>query len=256
VLVIKFRIRGSLRFLSHAEMLKVFQRACVRAGIEIQHSQGFNPRPKLSLPLPRTVGIETDDDLLCLRVHVHDASSVPSPAKTTSSEMEHISELENTHNKQSCYRAERTDAICNTIMASLSEQLPAGCELISVSLAKPKTSFQPCLATYVLPIRQEYVDDKLKASVERLLASDNLNLQRQIEARNSIRLGGRNLKFKNLDVRPFLKSIELDDKGIVVQCIITPAGSIRVDEILDLLELDAEKLAGPIRRTNVQWKNN
>ena len=27
----------------------------------------------------------------------------------------------------------------------------------------------------------------------------------------------------------------------------------RVDEILKLLELDVEKLAAPIRRTNVQW---
>ena len=68
LLVIKFKLSGSLRFLSHAEMLKVFQRACVRAGIKIQYSQGFNPRPKLSLPLPRSVGVETDEDLLCLRV--------------------------------------------------------------------------------------------------------------------------------------------------------------------------------------------
>jgi len=229
-------------------MLKVFQRACIRAGIEIQHSQGFNPRPKLSLPLPRTVGIETDDDLLCLRVHVHDASCVLCRAKTTSSVVKGISEPDNTRNTQY--------AIRDTIKASLSEQLPAGCELISVSLAKPEMSFQPCLATYVLPIRQEYVDDKLPARIERLIASESLNLQRQIDVRNSIRLGGRNLKFRNVDVRPFLESVELDDKGIVVECVISSAGSIRVDEILNLLELDAEKLAAPVRRTNIEWKNN
>jgi len=141
-------------------------------------------------------------------------------------------------------------------MASLSEQLPAGCELISVSLAKPKMSFQPCLATYVLLIRHEYVDDKLTARIERLLARESLNLQRQIDVRNSIRLGGRNLKLKNVNVRPFLESVELNDKDIVVKCIITSAGSIRVDEILSLLELDTEKLAGPVRRTNIEWKNN
>ena len=232
VLVIKFRIRGSLRFLSHAEMLKVFQRACIRAGLRVQHSQGFNPRPKLSLPLPRSVGIETDDDLLCLRVHCDEGLVAHDP------------------------NGPRAADCPPRIKARLSEQLPAGCELISLSLAKPKTSFQPCLATYVLPIRQEYVDDKLKAVVQRLLASDSLNLQRQIEARNSIRRGGRNLKFKNMDVRPFLKSVELYDKGIVVECTISSAGSIRVDEILNLLELDAEKLAGPVRRTNIEWKNN
>ena len=67
--LIKFSVRGSLRFLSHAETLRVFQRACVRAGIEIQYTEGFNPRPKLSLGLPRTVGVESEDDLVQLKVH-------------------------------------------------------------------------------------------------------------------------------------------------------------------------------------------
>lgn len=230
--MIKFRIRGSLRFLSHAEMLKVFQRACIRAGLQLQHSQGFNPRPKLSLPLPRTVGIETDDDLLCLSVHC-DEGSVPCDPDTP-----------------------RATDYAARIKVVLAEQLPAGCELISVSLAKPKTSFQPCLATYVLPMKQEYVDDKLKGRIECLLASRTLELPRQSHVRNSIHHGGRNSKSRNVDVRPFLKSVGLDDKGIAVECIISSAGSIRVDEILNLLELDPEKLTGPVRRTNIEWKNN
>jgi hypothetical protein len=244
LLVIKFRIRGSLRFLSHAEMLKVFQRACIRAGLQVQHSQGFNPRPKLSLPLPRSVGVETDDDLLCLGVHVPEASYVLCHAKTTSSEAKRVSEPENTPNAQY--------AIRNTIMASLSEQLPAGCELISVCLAGPKMSFQPCSATYVLPIQQEYDDDKLTARIGRLLASDSLCVTRDSGAMSR----GTRHSIKNVDVRPFLKSIELHDKDVVVECVITSAGSIRVDEILNLLELDAENLTGPVRRTNIEWKNN
>ena len=68
LLVIKFKIGGNLRFLSHAQTLMVFRRACIRAGIKIQYSQGFNPRPRLSLPLPRPVGVASDDELLCLRV--------------------------------------------------------------------------------------------------------------------------------------------------------------------------------------------
>ncbi|MHC4488481.1 MAG: hypothetical protein ACYS9C_02770, partial [Planctomycetota bacterium] len=56
-----------------------------------------------------------------------------------------------------------------------------------------------------------------------------------------------------VDVRGFLESIELDERGIVVECKISSAGSIRVEEILKLLELDVENLAAPIRRTNVQF---
>ena len=215
LLVIKFELRGSLRFLSHAETVKLFQRACVRAGIKMQYSRGFNPRPKMSLPLPRTVAVASDDDLLCLRVN-RDLNEPP------------VTDYE------------------SRIKAGLSSQLPRDCELLSVEAAEANVSFQPTSATYILPVPPEYVNDKLKARVESLLASESLNLQRRMDAKNS--------KFKNLDVRPFLKSIEMDDRTIVVECKISSAGTIRVDEILKLLELDAEKLTAPIKRTNVQWQ--
>jgi hypothetical protein len=57
-----------------------------------------------------------------------------------------------------------------------------------------------------------------------------------------------------VDARDFLKSIKMDDRGIIVECSISTAGSIRVEEILSLLELDESKLALPIRRIDVQWQ--
>jgi len=215
LLAVKFRIGGSLRFLSHAQTLRVFQRACVRADLKIQYSRGFNPRPKLSLPLPRPVGVTSDDELLCLRVH-----------KSTSAQ------------EQMC--------ISEQVYKSISAQLPEGCELLSVNVAEVGASFQPCSATYVLAVRKEYLNEELKATIEHVLASQSISIQRQTGARDS--------RPKNLDVRGFLKSIELDRNSIIVECKISSAGSIRVDEILKLLRLDVEKLASPIRRTNVQWQ--
>ena len=216
---IKFKVRGSLIFLSHAEMIKVFQRACVRAGIKIQHSDGFNPRPKLSLPLPRSVGVETNDDLLCLSIEGADLS----------------------------FDAEAFNAL-------LAEQLPQGIELLSVSAAKAKAAPHPCTATYVFAAQPEYVDDRLRATIKRLLASESLNVQRRIDKKSS-KSKNRKSRFKNVDVRGFLKSIEFDNNGnIAVECKISLAGSIRSDEILKLLEFNTDKLAAPIRRTNVQWQ--
>ncbi len=208
--MIKFRLTGSLRFLSHAETIKIFQRACVRAGVKIQHSQGFNPRPRVYLPLPKSVGVELDSDLLCLR---------------TSCDEDDLSQIK----------------------TKLSEQLPDGFELLSVSEEKgAKTLPLPVAATYVLPVQRKYIDEELKGRIKNLPESESLNLHRQTDPAK--------LKFKDVDVRPFLKSIELDNENIIVECKISPAGSIRVDEILKLLELDAEKLAAPVRRTAVQWK--
>ena len=222
MLVVRFRIGGSLRFLSHAQTLRVFQRACVRAGLKIQYSQGFNPRPKLSLPLPRPVGVASDDELLCLRVR-----------KSTSAQ------------EHKCISAQ--------VYKSINAQVPEGCELLSVNVAKANTSFQPCSAAYVLAVRKEYLNEELKATIKRLLASESINLQRQIGARDP-RRKTQDSRLKNVDVRGFLKSIELDENSIIVECKISSAGSIRVDEILKLLRLDVEKLASPIRRTSVQWQ--
>ena len=82
-------------------------------------------------------------------------------------------------------------------------------------------------------------------AVERLLANSSLNLQRRIDAKGNIR---------NVDVRPFLKSVRLKGRDIIVDCRISSAGTIRVEEILKLLELDAHKCAAPVRRTSVQWQ--
>jgi hypothetical protein len=63
-------------------------------------------------------------------------------------------------------------------------------------------------------------------------------------------------KFKNVDVRGFLNSIKLADSSIIVECAVSPAGTVRVEEILTLLGLDEGKLAAPVRRTSVQWQND
>ena len=76
------------------------------------------------------------------------------------------------------------------------------------------------------------------------MASETIELKRPIGTKGKIR---------TIDVRGFIESIELTDKTVLVKCKISPAGSIRVDEIISLLDLDNEKLAAPVRRTNVQW---
>lgn len=204
--MIKFAIRGNLRFLSHAETLRLFQRACVRAGIEIQYSQGFNPRPKLSLPLPKSVGIEVNDDLLCLIVPAGQAD----------------------------------------IAGLLVARLPEGISLISADISESKSMPQPCTARYEFKVGDDCPEEKLRTVINDLLVRKDINLQRK-NAKDRIR---------NLDVRHFLQDIKLEDKTITVECNISPAGSIRVDEILLLLELDIEKLTGPVRRIDVQWRIN
>lgn len=61
---IRFTIEGDLRYISHHDTMRLFERALARARIPVRFSEGFNPRPRISLPVPRTVGVGSEADLL------------------------------------------------------------------------------------------------------------------------------------------------------------------------------------------------
>lgn len=51
-------------YLSHLDLMRVFQRSFQRAGVMLKHSQGFSPRPYVSVALPLSVGVESTCELL------------------------------------------------------------------------------------------------------------------------------------------------------------------------------------------------
>ncbi|MEK6710816.1 MAG: TIGR03960 family B12-binding radical SAM protein [Nitrospinota bacterium] len=51
--------RGDLRFLSHLEVLRTFNRAVQRAGYRMEHSRGFNPHPRIVFSPALPVGVES-----------------------------------------------------------------------------------------------------------------------------------------------------------------------------------------------------
>jgi len=214
VLVVRFRIAGDLRFLSHAETLRVFQRACARAEVPVKYSEGFNPHPRLSLPLPRSVGVESDDEVLAVRL-----SEEPQDAG-------------------GMYEAR--------VRQALQAVLPAGIEVTGVELAG-SGSFHPRSVDYLFCLRADRaadLADRLRQRAQVVLAGESRIVERKLPGESKVR---------RIDVRPFLQSVEAVERGVVVRCNVTAAGSIRIEEILQLLELEREDLAAPIRRTAVEW---
>jgi radical SAM-linked protein len=59
-----FRVQGDKRFLSHHDMMRLWERALRRARLPLRMSEGFNPRPRMSLPEPRSVGISSNAEIL------------------------------------------------------------------------------------------------------------------------------------------------------------------------------------------------
>ena len=61
---ILFEKRGNAVWISHLDLMRLFQRAFKRAGLPLTHTQGFNPRPSVSIALPLSVGVESCCELL------------------------------------------------------------------------------------------------------------------------------------------------------------------------------------------------
>ena len=195
-----------MRFLSHAETIRVFQRACGRAGVKVAYSQGYNPHQRMSLVLPRSVGVESDDELLCL------------------------------------WLAEGQTGIDNE---ALKDELPDGIEIVSVETSQAKNVPEPISARYIMKVQGQEIDDGVRKRISEILADEKVIVNRRT---------GEDSRTKPVDVRPFLEAIKTEQGQVAVDCKISQAGTIRVDEILGLLHLKTADLTGPVKRTGVQWK--
>lgn len=213
-LVLRFRIEGNLAYLSHHETMSMFQRAFNRSAIEVCYSQGFNPRPKLSLPFPRSVGIVSEDELLCASVSVD-------PANVSSGQLQD----------------------------QLQRELPEGCVISSVSLSEGKVSARPMRAVYSFGFSSLAFEEGLGDRIEVLRRSVADGKELYVE-----RSGNKKKRPRRIDVSDYIESVECEAETMLVECNITTSGTVRIDEILQLLEVDNLALAGSITRKSVEWE--
>lgn len=66
---IKFGKHGALKFIGHLDMMRYFQKALRRAGIDMKYSEGFHPHMILSFAAPLGVGITSDGEYFDIEVH-------------------------------------------------------------------------------------------------------------------------------------------------------------------------------------------
>lgn len=127
-LIFTFRICGDVKFISHHDTLRMFRRALARSELPISYTEGFNPHPKLSLPVPRPVGLSSEDESL-------------------------IVELEQPVDPREALKR-------------LGSQMPAGVELLAAREARPGESLRPARVRYRLDAGQP--TDELRERVEQL----------------------------------------------------------------------------------------
>ena len=171
-------------------MLSFFARAIRRARLSVVFSQGFNPRPRLWLLMPKSLGVSCCDDLLIVDV--------------------------------------ADECTAQVFAERLGESLPAGIELNRAIALSPGRAPQPSAAVYSLELCGEEAA-KVVEKIPALLEASCLGVQR---------LSKRNGKYREVNIRPYLSGIGLEQSELSFTVACSPAGSAKPAEILALLDLD------------------
>lgn len=79
---LRFRKVGRAVYISHLDLMKMIQRAFSRAGLDLKYSEGYNPRPQISIALPLSVGTASVCELMDFKLKA-DVELKELPARLT-----------------------------------------------------------------------------------------------------------------------------------------------------------------------------
>lgn len=134
--------------------------------------------------------------------------------------------------------------------SAIQQKLPANCSILEVQYDDRKSTFQPESVCYIFRIEPLYANQ---------LHEHLRCCKKQIDEKNSIeirRYWAKKKRYKQFDMAPYLKELTFSDDRIETVCHISPSGTVRVDEIMQWLNIDPERLREPVSRTEISWSQN
>jgi radical SAM-linked protein len=141
---IRFRRGQEIKFISHLDIMRLWQRALNRAGISLAYSQGFNPHPRISLAAPLAVGVTSEAELMDV--------ILTKPASP------------------------------HFFTAAVNQKLPAGIEILQaypIALTVPSLQSQVRCAEYKVELETEKGQKEVESALASLLALKHLPWQHQ-----------------------------------------------------------------------------
>lgn len=61
---VRFCRGEAIKYISHLDLMRLWERALRRAALPLAYSEGYNPRPRLSLAAPLALGITSESELM------------------------------------------------------------------------------------------------------------------------------------------------------------------------------------------------
>jgi len=136
------------------------------------------------------------------------------------------------------------------LMTAIQNQLPADCRILEVQYSDRKSSFYPESVRYVFclePLAANRLQEHLGHCKKQIAEEQSIEVQRYRAKKK---------RYEPFDIAPYLKEMVYSDDRIETVCGISPSGTVRVDEIMQWLNVRPEHFAEPVCRTEIKWRQN
>jgi radical SAM-linked protein len=136
----------------------MFERALARANLPVRYSEGFNPRPRLTIALPRPVGVASRDELLVIELT---AETAPEEA-----------------------------------LSRLQAHMPAGLTLLKADRLADAEKRVPCEALYELELGPNAVEG-LDQRITEFLTTTSVTIHRTRRAKSGAPISGKSVDVRS-----------------------------------------------------------
>lgn len=167
---VRFMRGEGVKFISHLDLMKAFERAIRRSNLPISYSQGFNPHPQMVFGLPLAVGMTSECEY---------------------ADFELAQEIEP-----------------EQFMDRLNESLPESIRITAAAQKKTKKNIMATIAgaDYVLEIfsDEEISPHTAAQRVENLLKRESIKVLKEGRGKD------RKVTFREVEIRPLILSVDLE----------------------------------------------
>lgn len=206
----KFSKTGDMKYISHLDLVRLFHRVLRRAGIDISYTQGFNPHPIISFATALSLGVESYGEYFDLKMN----EKIP------------FAQFQQQVNKN----------------------MPKGIRIVEGKYIDPKADSLMSMVEYSdYLIAVEFNDRNwnrhcFQQWIQDFLQEETIMITRKKKKKRR----QRHQEFKEVDVKPFIKSFTLEsvqgEKGIVYSLLTTGSkGNLKPEDLMKLFAMHLKK---------------
>lgn len=209
----KFTKLGYLKFISHLDLVDLFQRTLFQNKVDVKFSEGFNPHPRMSIAYPLPLGIESNSEYMEIYLN--------------------------------------SEVDLDDFVNKMNERLPIGIKIVEAKYDDDESiSNKVKSVVYAFKLLNTFYDKNKDIDLEKELNKindmDNLEIERK-------RKKGKKRIFVKENAKDYLNRLELKDDAIYAYIKMSENGSLKpalifdilnkyTDIVMDELDIDLERV--------------